>query len=160
MVLASVIFTGVTISLRLKKRALFLSETVMFISQVSMEIEFVSLPIFDILKKIADGRCCGCLDFIPLCIEGWERGEDFFCCWKSSVRNSCLPMKDEERKRLENLGSLLGTSDVNGQKNMLSLYKGYFSSYYEKAKNEYETYGKMCVTLSIVVGTGIFILLI
>ncbi len=147
-------------SSRLKKRTVFLSETVMFISQVSMEIEFVSLPLFEILKKIAVGSCCGCLDFIPLCIDKWEKGEDFSGSWESSVENSSLPMKKEERQKLKNLGGLLGTSDINGQKNMLKLYSSYFSAYYAKAMKEYEKYGKMCVTLSVVMGTGIFILFI
>ncbi len=160
MVLASVIFTGVMLSLRLKKRKEALCETVMFISQVSMEIEFVSLPLFEILKKIAECDCCKSLDFIPLCIENRKRGEDFSVCWEAAVEASCLPMKREERQKLKSLSGLLGTSDASGQKNMLSLYGSYFSSYYQNAVKEYEKYGKMCVTLSVVMGTGIFILLI
>ncbi len=158
--MASVIFTGVMLSSRLKKREVFLCETVMFISQVSMEIEFVSLPLFEILKKIARGDCCKSLDFIPMCIENRKRGDDFSLCWETAVEGSSLPLKKEERQKLKSLSGLLGTSDVSGQKNMLSLYSSYFTAYYEKAVKEHEKYGKMCVTLSVVMGTGIFILLI
>lgn len=160
MVLASVIFTGVMLSSRLKKRAVFLCETVMFISQVSMEIEFISLPLFEILKKIAGGDCCKSLDFISMCIENRKNGDDFSVCWETAVEASLLPMKKEERQKLKSLSGLLGTSDINGQKKMLSLYSSYFTAYYEKAVKENEKYGKMCVTLSAVMGTGIFILLI
>ena len=158
--MVSMIFTGMRISLRLKKRVCFLSDTVLFISQVSMDIEYVNLPLYEILKKAAEGNCCSSLDFIPLCLELWQQGEDFAFSWERSLELSHLPMNKQEKQRLKNLGSLLGTSDVNGQKNMLSLYSSYFTAYYEKAAEEYEKYGKMCVTLSTVAGTGIFILLI
>ena len=65
-----------------------------------------------------------------------------------------------KKQKLKSLSGLLGTSDINGQKNMLTLYNSYFSAYYEKASKEYEKYGKMCVTLSAVMGMGIFILLV
>ena len=160
MVLASMIFTGVMLSSRLKRRSTFLGETVMFISQVSMEIEYVNLPLFEIFEKIVSGSCCRSLDFVPCCLEKWEKGEDFSFSWESSVEKSSLPMKKEERQKLKNLSLLLGTSDASGQKNLLTLYRSYFSSYYEKALKEYEKYGKMCVTLGVVMGTGIFIMLI
>lgn len=147
-------------SLRLKRRSTFLSETVIFISQVSMEIEYVNLPLFEIFEKISSGSCCDSLDFIPRCLEKWKNGEDFSVSWESSVEKSSLPMKKEERQKLKNLSLLLGTSDASGQKKMLTLYKSYFSSYYEKALTEYEKYGKVCVTLGVVMGTGIFIMLI
>lgn len=160
MVLASVIFSGITMSLRLKKRSEFLSEILLFISQVSMEIEFVSLPVLEILRKIEAGECCKNLDFIAICLENIQLGEDFFYSWKKGVCDSRLPMKKEEREKLKNLGGMLGTSDASGQRAMLSLYKSYFSAFYDKAVQEYDKYAKMLVTLSVVAGTGIFILII
>ncbi len=160
MVLVSVIFSGITMSLRLKKRSEFLSEILLFISQVSMEIEFVSLPVLEILRKIEAGECCKNLDFIAICLENTQLGEDFFYSWKKGVSDSRLPMKKEEREKLENLGGMLGTSDASGQRAMLSLYKSYFSAFYDRAVQEYDKYGKMIVTLSVVAGTGIFILII
>ncbi len=147
-------------SSRLKKRCLFLSETVLFFSQVSLEIEFVNLPVFEILKKIESVKCCKSLDFIGFCLEKMKTGKDLFCSWSESVEQSSLPMKKEERDKLKNLGSMLGTSDAYGQRAILSLYKSYFSAYYDKALLEYEKYAKMCVTLSAVAGVGIFILII
>ena len=146
-------------SSRLKRRSTFLGETVMFISQACTQIEYLNLPLFEILQKTACGNCCKSLDFIPLCLEKWEKGEDFSLCWESSVEASALPMKKEERQRLKNLSQLLGTSDAAGQKNVLTLYGSYFSAYHERAVSEYEKYGKMYITLSTVMGTGIFILL-
>ena len=146
-------------SYRLKRRDVFLGETMMFILQVSVEIEYINLPLLEILKKTSAGNCCRSLDFLNHCVDAFEKGEDFSVCWESSVEGSLLPMKKEERQKLKSLGDLLGTSDVAGQKNVLSLYGSYFSAYHEKAVKEYEKYGKMYVTLGVVLGTGIFILM-
>lgn len=158
--MVSVIFSGIMMSLRLKKRSEFLSEILLFVSQVSMEIEFTGLPVLEILKKIEAGECCKNLDFIALCVEKMQSGEDFYYSWKNGLEGSRLPMKKEERDKLKNLGSMLGTSDATGQSSMLLLYKSYFSAFYDKAVQEREKYGKMCLTLSVVLGTGIFILII
>lgn len=158
--MVSVIFSGITMSLRLKRRSEFLGEILLFVSQVSMEIEFISLPLPEILKKIYDGECCRNLDFVAFCLENMRSGEDFFSSWKNGIEVSRLPMKKEEREKLKNLGSLLGTSDAKGQSALLSLYKSYFSAFYERAVSDEQRYGKMCVTLGIVLGTGVFILIL
>lgn len=154
------IFSGVTISLRLKRRSEFLGEILLLISQIGVEIEFAGMPVLEILKKIQRGCCCKSLDFIALCLESTQSGEDFFCSWKTGVDASCLPMKKEEREKLKNLGAMLGTSDATGQRAMLTLYKSYFSAFYDRALREHEKYARMCVTLSAVAGAGIFILII
>ena len=146
-------------SSRLKKRSVFLSEVLLFFSQASMEIEYVNLPVPDILRKIEAGCCCRSLDFISPCLESLNLGYGFCDSWEQSVENSSLPMKKEERQRLKNLGSLLGTSDAVGQRSILALYTKYFTYYHELAVADYEKYGKMCVTVSLVTGVGIFILL-
>ncbi len=156
--MVSVIFSGIMMSLRLKKRCVFLSEILLLISQLGLEIEFINLPVLEILKKIESGECCRNLDFITVCIDNVSMGEDFFYSWKKGVEASCLPMKKEEREKLESLGSMLGTSDSSGQRAILSLYESYFSAFYDKARLAEEKYAKMYVTLSVVTGVGVFIL--
>lgn len=158
--MVSMIFSGVMMSLRLKKRCVFLSETLLFISQVSLEIEFVNLPVFDILRKIESDGCCRSLDYIGLCVGKMQSGKALLSSWNESVEQSALPLKREEREKLKNLGSMLGTSDAQGQRAVLSLYKSYFTVYYEKALLEYEKYARTCVTLGIAAGVGFFILII
>ena len=159
MVLVSAMLLGMRISSRLKVRSDFLSETVLFISRVGMEIEYVNLPVFGIMKKIEQSECCKNLDFIPGCIRELKKGEDFYFSWHKAVKESALPMKKEEKEKLLSLGSLIGTSDAEGQIALLALYKDYFSHFQKRAGEEYEKYGKMCITLSGIVGAGIFIML-
>lgn len=160
MVWVSIVLMGLSISLRLKSRRDFLDETVLFLSTAALEIEFINLPVFDILEKISLSSSCKTLDFIPQCVSSFREGEDFSVAWSRAVDESSLPLKKEEREKLDSLGQLIGTSDVHGQKSILTLYKDTFSAYGKKAAETYDRYGRMCVTVSSIIGMGIFILIV
>ena len=160
MVWVSIVLMGMSISLRLKRRRDFLDETVLFLSSVALEIEFINLPVFDILEKISLSSNCKTLDFIPQCVSSFREGEDFSVAWSKAVAASCLPLKKDEREKLESLGQFIGTSDAQGQKSILSLYKDTFSVYGKKAAEAYDRYARMCVTVSCIIGMGIFILIV
>lgn len=149
---------GTAVSYRLKMRKAFLSQLLLFFSAVSVEIEFISLPLADIMKKIKEEKTCGKLDFIAPCIEYLYRGESFSSSWEKAVDKSLLPMRQEEKEKLLQLGYLLGTSDANGQKVILTLYSNYFTEFYNKAEADNERYGKLTVLLGAVLGMGLFIL--
>ena len=155
----SAVLLGMRASSRLKKRTEILEAVEIFISAVSHEIEFIGLPVYEILRKISFFDSCKCLDFIGICLVEMEKGEDFRASWCKGVDLSDLPFKREEKEKLKSLGSLIGTSDAEGQRNMLLLYGSYFSSFRNTAQKEYEKYGKTSITLSVVTGMGIFILM-
>ncbi len=157
--MVSAVLLGMRASCRLKKRAEILEAVEIFISAVSLEIEFISLPVYEILRKILGFDSCKSLDFISFCLAEMENGEDFRASWIKGVDFSALPFRQEEKEKLKGLGSLIGTSDAEGQRNMLSLYGSYFSAYRNVAQKEYEKYGKTSITLSAVMGMGIFILM-
>lgn len=159
MVLVSALLTGMSLSLRLKRRRDYLYETVTFLTSAEIEIEYVSLPVFEILKKFQSSSGGKSLDFINNCINYCEKGEDFSAGWSRAVEASLLPMKKEEREKLISLGGLLGTSDTQGQRSILELFVKTFSLYCEKAEAEYEKYGRMIITVSGIIGMGIFIFL-
>lgn len=155
----SAVLLGMRVSFRLKKRTEILESVEIFISAVSLEIEFISLPVFEILRKISVFDSCKSLDFISFCLDEMEKGEDFRNSWIKGIDQSALPFKREEKEKLKSLGSLIGTSDTDGQKNILSLYGSYFSTFRNIAQMEYDKYGKTSITLSVVMGLGIFILM-
>lgn len=159
MVLVSALLTGMSLSLRLKKRRDYLYETVAFLTSAEIEIEYVSMPVFEILVKFQSSSGCRSLDFIKGCIDYCEKGEDFSVGWSRAVGASLLPMKKEEREKLISFGGLLGTSDAQGQRSILALFVRTFSLYRDKASEEYEKYGRMTVTVSVIIGMGIFIFL-
>ncbi len=160
MVWVSFLLLGMNISLRLKKRRDFLSETVVFLSIARLEIEYVSLPVFEILKSVEKSGTCKNLDFISICLNEKEKGEDFFFSWLNAIESSDLPFSKQEKEKLKSLGGLLGTSDTAGQRSILSLFSESFAVYQKKATEAYDKYGKMSVALSGIIGMGVFILML
>lgn len=159
MVLTGAVLWGLIISSRLKKRVEMLEAVEVFISAVSLEIEFISLPVYEILQKITASESCRTLDFIRICLDKMDEGENFKNAWLYSVDSSSLPFKAEESEKLRSLASLIGASDSEGQKAMLTLYLSYFSAFCDKARREYEKYGKSVITLSTVTGMAVLILI-
>lgn len=159
MVLIGVILLGTNTSLRLKKRWEFLEETVVFFASAALEIEYIKLPVLDILKKFRETGNCKNLDFISVCIDESENGLSFCDSWFKALELTTLPLRKEEKDKLRSFGLVFGKSDVYGQMSILSLYKEYFIVFADKARLEYEKYGKVCVNISVIIGLGIFIIL-
>lgn len=155
--LVSVLLVGMSLYSRLKKRKAFLAEILLFLSNVKIEIEYISLPVCEVLRKIKHSEICRNLGFISDCLDKIDEGEDFAVAWCESVKASSLPMKKEERGKLTGLGSFLGASDIHGQMLMLSLFYENFNAYYNKADADFEKYGKMCLTVSGILAVGMFI---
>lgn len=160
LVLTCVMLLGAEVSHRLKKRREFLEETVAFFTSAEIEIGYANLPVFEILNNIRKAGNCRSLDYIALCIAEMEKGESLSLSWSRGIETSSLPFRKDEKEKLTALGFVLGTSDSVGQRTILALYKEYFISFADKAREEYEKYGKMCVTVSTVIGVGIFIILL
>lgn len=160
MVWVSMLLVGMNLSLRLKKRRNFLAETIVFFTTAIVEIEYINLPVTDILKKIKNSGVCKQLDFIDGCIEKTENGEDFNVAWAESVRQSVLPFTREERGKLVSIGELIGTSDAQGQLSILTLFKDSFAQYYTKAEASYLKYGRICITVSGFFGMGVFVIML
>ena len=160
MVWVSMLIVGTDISLRLKKRRDFLSEIVVFFTTVIVEIDYVNLPLTDILRKVTSSGACGRLDFIGECIAETENGEDFNIAWTESVRRSALPFTRREREKLISLGGLLGTSDAQGQRSILALFSRSFELYSKKAESTYLRYGRLCITVSGFLGMGLFVIML
>lgn len=159
MVFASVMTVGMRFRYRLKKRKDIFHELLVFISLIRIEFEFMNMPVLQVLEKIADAGNCRNLDFIPLCIEKVNNGNDFSKAWQTAVELSRLPLQREEKEKLSAAGGLLGTSDIKGQLSLLALFYESFLAYQKKADEEYDKYGKLCITVSVILGAGVFIFL-
>ncbi len=151
-------YAGFAASLRLKKRKSCLSQVLLFLSAVKVEIEFTLLPLCDIIDNLLKENVCGELDFLFCVREKTEGGMSFKQAWESSVRESSLPIKHEEREKLLSLGALLGTSDCKGQKAVLSLYGEFFGAYCQAAQSACERYSKMYMLSGFLSGAFVFII--
>ncbi len=156
----SLICLGVDYAHNLKRRVTLFEETKLLIGHMKIEIEFLQLPVYDLLCKISISGQYKDFDFISECCELVKRGTDFPAAWKTAVDNSSMKYKTQEKSKLLLLGENLGKSDLKGQLTHLDIYYSYFDEFAKQAKNKMKKYAGLTPTLGFLSGFMLFILLI
>lgn len=71
-----------------------------------------------------------------------------------------INLSNNQKSQIENLFNSLGKSDAVSQKKQLSTYKYYFKKELESAKCAYETKGKVCSKLGMILGFFLSVLIV
>ncbi len=154
------IYLGLSCAHNLKVRASLLEKTCMLIRQMIIETEYLSLPIYDLLRKLSQNSQLSSLDYIRETCELVKNREDFPVAWRKAVKKTSLKYKSEEKDKLLLLGENIGKYDLEGQLTVLKIYSAYFDAYSKDAKTKLQKYGNMSALLGTLVGSMLFILLI
>ena len=150
--------TGMKISSLLKKRITVLDETLFLLNSVMSEIEFSKTDIVKILSALSAEASLRSLLYLKRFCELDSYG-NFHKEWHSAVI-SFPYYKSEEKDKLLQLGSFLGTTDISSQLSTLRLHFNYFVKYRDNAVSEYEKYGKVSSLFGLFAGASVFILLL
>ena len=142
----------------LKKRVSLLEETLSLIINLEIELKYRCDTLGSILMKLSALSFCSNLDYIKLCTDEIEKGKDFPSSWKKALMKSSLPYSDDEKAKLISLGDFLGTTDIESQSIMLTLYKEYFTVFHERAVQKERKYSRMYSAMGFMSGFGIFIM--
>lgn len=156
----SLICAGVAYSVKLKSRVELLEKTKLMIEEIKMQLNFLNLPVYEIMKSISKKDYLNKLVYIKDICNMVEEGKDFHFAWLTAMENTYLPYKSEEIERLLHIGLNLGVSDTDNQISMLTLNSKYFDEYIVKAKQQDKKYGNLTMTLGALSGCTIFILLL
>ncbi|MGN0485616.1 MAG: stage III sporulation protein AB [Acutalibacteraceae bacterium] len=156
----SLILMGVSYSHKLKKRSVMLENTGLMIDQMKIRLEYLSLPINELVSDLASTQLGRELPFLLRCQESMTGGDDFPEAWQSALEKEALPYSAEEKEKLLQLGSNLGTSDLKGQLSLMEIYSDFFSEYTQIAKSKEKKYGNTAVVLGTLIGSMFFIILI
>ncbi len=142
----------------LRKRITVLEETVFFLNSLMSVIVFSKMNISEILSALSEESSLKNLHFLnrfpDLDIYG-----DFHKEWYTGI-TSFPYYKSEEKEKMLQLGTFLGTTDINSQIKTIKLYFTYFGNYRENAVNEYDKYGKVSSLFGLFIGASVFILLL
>lgn len=149
---------GMKISSLLKKRITVLEETVYLLNSLISEIEFSGIDIVKILSSLSAGASVKSLQYLNKFTD-FEMYGDFHKEWYSSVA-SFPYYKSEEKDKMLQLGSYLGTTDTKSQIATIRLYFTYFENYRDSAVKEYEKYGRVSSLFGLFTGASVFILLL
>lgn len=156
----SLIYVGAAYSIKLKKRVILIEKTLVFFEEVKILLEFLNMPIYEMLNEINKKTYLKDLNFIALCCEKMKNATDFPLAWKEAVEDTSLLYKTAEREKLLQLGENLGKSSKENQLIILNLHTLYFQEYLENAKNTSKRYGNMATAIGVLSGCMVFILLI
>ena len=143
-------------SVNLKKHVALLNKTINMLSEMKVQLEYLNMPVFDMINKINKSID---LDFLSECLDMISDGKDFPEAWKSSV-NHAICYKSEEKNELLQLGSNLGTSNRDNQIEIICMHKTAFEEFLNKAKTKEQKYGKLSITLGTLMGCMFFIMVI
>ncbi len=146
---------GIAKSTELKKRSLLLAELKQLTTEFSISIRCTA-PTLDELCE----SCTGV--FGELLREKKAESSDIRTVWSSAAEQlAACPFchKDEARLLLE-MGQALGTCNAEGQLSLLEMYGAKLESISKSAEKDLLTKGKMCRSVSALLGAGIAVLII
>lgn len=144
----------------LRKRKSLLRETILLIEQIKIEIEYLKLPLGDIIKKLSENPSTMALDYLSLCDTYVKKGLDFPDAWSLSLKSSSLNYKTEEKDKLLQLGKSIGCCDIKGQMSIFEIYLSYFNEFYLAASSKYKKYSGLFTGICTLLGGMLFIMLI
>ncbi len=136
---------GARRSFSLKKRVDFLEEIVTMLTDFAIEIRFRA-PTLDELLRTQTGS------FAKLVEAELENGFDVRAAWEKAC--DAFSQKNEETALLRELGRSFGTSDSEGEIQLLELYIKRFSALREQACGEYTRKGSALIRVGMLCGAA------
>lgn len=152
----SLIYAAMLYSADLKKRVFVLEETVAMISQMKIQLEYLNMPVYEMISSISGKKSSFRVDFIKVCCSLISQGYDFPAAWERAVTDA-IYYKSSEKAKLLQLGLNLGTSDKENQTEMLCMYKAVFEEFLKTAREKEKKYSKLSITLGALTGCMFFI---
>lgn len=131
-----------------------------FMNNLSVEIEYSMSDLPSLIIKISETQLCKDLLFLKSCVRLLKEGRDFPVAWENAVKENTAHIKPDEKDKLLGLGRSLGTTHLQGQERLISLFTEYFEGYRIEAKKAEEKYYRIYILTGILFGFGVFILLI
>ena len=123
---------GCAESHKLSLRVTELEKFLRFVSSARTEIRYTALPVEELIRRHG-----GELALWKPCMESLEQGKSFSEAWNDGVRNSGkMGLTGRDRELLENFGSGLGVTDIEGQLAHCGLYEELTKKGLEEAKEE------------------------
>ncbi len=135
-----------------------MQETVVFLDSLCTGIGFSKGGIVKLLSELSSESSFKSLKFLKTFTD-YPDYEDFRKMWKEAVSSFAYYKRDEKMKMLQ-LGSFLGTTDADNQISTIRLYSVFFENYLKTAAEEYEKYGKVSSLFGMFAGATVFIILL
>ena len=155
----SCVFVGQWVRFRCKKRIDNLEKTKLLIHFIETQLRFSREPVLDLLKNIEKRSEWKSFRFIKECMNLCEQKNSFSDTWEKSV--SLFPpdgFTNEDIQLLNDFGSRLGTTDLDGQLKICCLYETLFDGQIHTAHSNLQQKGALYSGLGAVCGLFIAVI--
>lgn len=149
---------GRYIAFRLGKRVRILEKILLMFGTVENEINYLSRPTCELIKTLSEKEELKELDFLPVCLELSQNGEDISSAWAKSLEKSDV-IGGEDACLLYSFGENLGRSDADGQISNCRYHAQLAQERLQNARRRREQYASLACGLGMLSGIGIFIIL-
>ena len=146
------------VSLKMRKRAEVLESTYFMLNEIKLTFSYSCLPIYEMIGVLS-GKDRYAVTFIPDCKKNIDSGMDFPSAWEAAVKREDI-LSCEEKQKLLQLGSFLGTSDLESQISVIRLYLISFDEYRKEARLKSNKYADTCIYVGVFCAIGLFVMLI
>lgn len=146
------VLAGLWMRRRQRARWKTLAALATFFETIRLRMEYAALPLLPLLEENA-----GDLTFLTRCCAAVRAGESFSAAWSAAIRETTLPLDKDARDDLCALGALLGTTDLNGQLQILHRAGRTMEDLAQRARSRYEKYAPVCNGCGIFAGFALFV---
>ncbi len=150
--------TGQYIAFRLGRRVQILEKMLLMFGMIETEISYLSRPTCDLIKALAEKEELKELDYLPICLSFFEKGEDINTAWSESLSVSDR-IGGEDACILYSFGENLGKSDSEGQIANCRYHTELTRERLLAARKKREQYASLACGLGMLSGIGIIIIL-
>lgn len=152
-------FIGLNEAHKLKQKTKEASQVLTLIEQIRIRLNFSASSTSEILNEIKEVRGISSLPFVTKIIEQYD-AEPFDCLWEREVRFSNLSLSSDDIAMLVSFGQSLGTTDLEGQLELCSIFENRFSDRLAFYSGEYKKRSKLYISLGFFLGLGAAVILI
>ena len=149
------VFFGLRMRKQLQLRYVTLQRLARFFETVRLRMAYDALPLLALFEDAG-----GDLPFLERCCALVREGESLESAWTNSIRAAALPMDGEALEALCMLGAVLGTTDLDGQLQILRRAADTMDSFASRARLRYEKYAPVSTSFGFFAGFAFFVFMI
>lgn len=144
----------------LKKRARALQTLVLLLERLELELSFSCAPMPDMLLRLQTEAPFDSFGLLSVCCARLRAGETLRGAWNAGLETLSPVLKPWERVRLQAAGTLLGATDLSGQRQLLSELLAFLRQSREQALRQSAAGGRLCRVCGLCFGCTLFIMIL
>ncbi len=150
---------GLSEANKLKQKAKEAERILIMIEQIKIRLQFSAASTSEILQEMKQVDEVNALPFVANVADRYDT-EPFDSLWEKEVRYADFSISSDDVAMLVSFGQSLGTTDLDGQLELCSIFKKRFADRQSFYENEYKKKAKLYVSLGFFLGLGAAVILI